>query len=92
MRALLDRLWVEWRQLGCDIETASEDIDCIAKEDEDCRRPPRIPSVGPLVATATVAAIGNGAVFHKGREFAAWLGLVPRQLLNRGQGQAVWHQ
>jgi hypothetical protein len=31
------------------------------------------------VATAVVSAIGNRAAFHKGREFAAWLGLVPRQ-------------
>lgn len=35
--------------------------------------------VGPLVATALVAAIDNGAVFTKGRDFAAWPGLVPRQ-------------
>jgi transposase len=35
--------------------------------------------VGPLVSTATLAAIGSGAAFRKGREFAAWLGLVPRQ-------------
>jgi transposase len=79
MRTLLDRLWVEWRQLDYDIEMASEDIKRIAGEDEDCRRLRQIPGVGPLVATATVAAIGNGAAFHKGREFAAWLGLVPRQ-------------
>ncbi len=32
-----------------------------------------------MVATATVAAIGHGAAFRRGREFAAWLGLVPRQ-------------
>jgi hypothetical protein len=39
----------------------------------------QIPGVGPLVATATVAAIGNRAAFHTGREFAAWLRLIPRQ-------------
>jgi len=36
-------------------------------------------NMGPLVSTAMVAAIGNGAAFRNGRDFAAWLGLVPRQ-------------
>jgi Transposase IS116/IS110/IS902 family len=39
----------------------------------------QIPGVGPLVSTAVVAAVGNGAAFRRGRGFAAWLGLVPRQ-------------
>lgn len=38
------------------------------------------PGIGPLIASATVAAIGNGAAFAKGRDFAAWLGLVPKQV------------
>ncbi len=38
MRTLLDRLWVEWRQLDYDIETASEDIERIAGEDKACQR------------------------------------------------------
>jgi transposase len=79
MRRLLDRLWQEWKQLQTDIEEVSAEIDTIASEDAACCRLRQIPGVGPLVSTATVAAIGNGAAFHKGREFAAWLGLVPRQ-------------
>ena len=39
-----------------------------------------MPGVGPLIASAMVAAIGNGAAFIKGRDFAAWLGLVPKQI------------
>ena len=35
---------------------------------------------GPLIASAMVAAIGNGTAFAKGRDFAAWLGLVPKQM------------
>jgi transposase len=38
-----------------------------------------IPGIGPLTATAVVASIGSGAEFRKGRSFAAWLGLVPKQ-------------
>jgi transposase len=79
MRTLLERLWVEWRQLDADIATAGEDIERISRENEACQRLRDIPGVGPLVATATIAAVGNGAAFRKGREFAAWLGLVPRQ-------------
>jgi len=35
--------------------------------------------MGPIVSTALVAAIGNGASFRKARDLTAWLGLVPRQ-------------
>ena len=72
-------MWQEWKQLEIEIATASDEIERIASEDAACRRLRQIPGVGPLVSTATVAAIGNGAAFRKGREFAAWLGLVPRQ-------------
>ena len=52
----------------------------------------KIPGIGPVIATAIVAAIGNGAAFRKGREFAAWLGIVPRQYSTGGKGEAVRHQ
>ncbi len=39
-----------------------------------------VPGIGPIISSATVAAIGTGDVFSKGRDFAAWLGLVPRQI------------
>jgi transposase len=42
---------------------------------------------GPLVATAIVAAIGNGAAFRKGREFAAWMGLVPKRYSTGGKAK-----
>ena len=87
MRTLLDRLWQEWKQLESGIETASDEIERIAGEDEACKRLRQIPGVGPLVSTATVAAIGNGAAFRKGREFAAWLGLVPRQHSTGGKAR-----
>jgi transposase len=79
MRMLLDQIWQEWKRLENDIAIISEEIERISKEDEACQRLRQIPGIGPLVSTATVAAIGNGAAFNKGREFAAWLGLVPRQ-------------
>ncbi|QRR05196.1 IS110 family transposase [Burkholderia sp. MS455] len=47
--------------------------------DEACRRISEIPGVGPLTATAAVSVIGQAQTFRSGREFAAYLGLVPRQ-------------
>jgi len=44
-----------------------------------------VPGVGPLISTATVAAIGSGEAFERGRDFAAWLGLVPRQYSTGGR-------
>ena len=39
-----------------------------------------VPGIGPIISSAIVAAIGTGDVFSKGRDFAAWLGLVPKQI------------
>ena len=49
----------------------------------------QIPGIGPIVATAIVAAIGNGAAFRKGRDFAAWLGIVPRQYSTGGKAKLL---
>jgi transposase len=61
--------------LGRQIDESDKIILQIANEIESCRRLIAIPGIGPL--TATIAAIGNGASFKKGRGFAAWLGVVP---------------
>jgi len=61
------------------LEEAEALIQLTAQESEACRRPDAIPGIGPVTATALIAAIGNGAAFGKGREFAAWLGLAPRE-------------
>ncbi len=63
------------------------EVEQIASSDPACQRLRQIPGIGPLVATAIVAAIGNGAAFHKGREFASWLGLVPRQHSTGGKAR-----
>lgn len=52
---------------------------------EESRRLEQIPGVGPLTATALVATIGEAKTFHNGRQFAAWLGLVPRQHSSGGK-------
>jgi transposase len=50
-----------------------------------CRRFDAIPSIGPIIATALIAAIGNEAAFRKGRDFATWVGLVPREYSTGGK-------
>lgn len=79
MRMILQQLWGEWRGLETDIAAVTKEIEAIATADAGCRRLLAIPGVGPLVATALVAAIADGTGFKRGRDLAAWLGLVPRQ-------------
>jgi transposase len=79
MRALLHRLREQWRFLDLDINAVSKELKTIARSRDDCRRLLTVPGVGPLVATALIASIGNGRQFKRGRELAAWLGLVPRE-------------
>jgi transposase len=79
LRWLLDRMWQEWKQIETDVEVISEEIERISKDDARCRQLRQIPGFGPLVSTATVAAIGNGTAFRRGRDFAVWMGVMPRQ-------------
>ncbi len=79
VRLLLAQLKVELDQLVIRLEEVDALVKKIAQESEVCRRLDAIPGVGPLRATALIAAVGNGAAFRKGREFAAWVGLVPRE-------------
>jgi len=85
MRRLLEQLWQEWKSLEEQIQLLSDEIEKIAGQDEACQRLLAVPGVGSLVATALVASVGNGAAFRRGREFAAWLGLVPRQFSTGGK-------
>ena len=54
-------------------------------QDERCQRLAQVEGVGPLIATALVAAVGNAHEFKSGRELSAWLGLVPRQHSSGGK-------
>jgi transposase len=85
MRNLLAQLWNEWKDLEQRVVDLNQEVELIASSDAACTRLRQIPGIGPLVATAIVAAIGNGAAFRKGREFAAWMGLVPKQYSTGGR-------
>ena len=89
MRNLLELLWEEWKMVEQQIGVLSHELERIADADAGCNRIQQIPGIGPVVATAIVAAIGNGGAFRKGREFAAWLGLVPRQYSTGGKARLL---
>jgi transposase len=77
LRVLLHELRLEMQYLHRQIEECDKLIVRIAGELEACNRLVAVPGIGPTIATATIAAIGNGAAFKNGRGFAAWLGVVP---------------
>jgi transposase len=60
-------------------------ISALAKACEPARRLMEIEGVGPVTATALVASVGNASAFKSGRQFAAWLGLTPRQNSSGGK-------
>jgi len=76
---LIGELIQDWRRLDERIAAVSAEIEALAKQDEGCQRLMSVPGVGPIISSAVVAAIGNGAGFKQGRDFAAWLGLIPKQ-------------
>lgn len=78
---LLETLREQWARVGQLDEQVAEieqRLRAWHKEDKASRRIAEIPGVGLLTATAAVAAMGDPKSFKSGREFAAWLGLVPK--------------
>jgi transposase len=80
MMRIIEELAGDWHRLDERIEGLSTDIKTLADQDPACGRLMSVPGIGPIISSAMVAAIGNGAAFSKGRDFGAWLGLVPRQM------------
>jgi transposase len=78
-RVLLAQLSRELEQLSTRIDEMDRVIERTAAEYEACQRLTTIPGIGPVTATALIAAIGNGAAFRKGRDLAAWIGMVPQE-------------
>src|ERR1700690_112989 len=78
-RALFARLLENFRQLDRQVEELEREINAWHREDTASQRIEAIPGIGPLTASALVASVGDAKLFHNGRQFAAWLGLVPRQ-------------
>lgn len=85
MRQLIAQLREHWASIDIQISDYTREIELAARRSDDCQRLLSIPGIGPLGATALIAAVGNAAIFSKGRELSAWLGLVPRQRTTGGK-------
>ena len=77
---VIEDLAGDWRRLDERIEGLSNEIEALARQDKGCERLMTVPGIGPIISSAMVAAIGTGDAFSKGRDFGAWLGLVPKQI------------
>src|ERR1700688_4140479 len=79
MVRVIEDLAGDWRRLDERVESLSSEIEAVARQDADCERLMSGRGIGPIISSAMVAAIGRGEVFARGRNFGAWLGLVPKQ-------------
>jgi transposase len=80
MLLIVEDLAGDWRRLDERIESMSAEITRVVEQDAACQRLMTVPGIGPIISSAMVAAIGTGDGFAKGRDFGAWLGLVPKQM------------
>ena len=85
MRALLADLREDLVRLDERIAEYDRKVARIAQQDPACQRLLSLPGVGPMIATALLAAVGDVSTFRNGREMSAWLGLVPRQCSTGGR-------
>jgi len=79
------KLVQEFVALEDQIAFYQEKLETLATTHPECQRLMTIPGIGPITATALVAAVGDVGVLKNGRQFAAWLGLVPKQHSTGGQ-------
>jgi transposase len=85
MVRMIAELSGECRHLDQRIEDVTGEIEALAKQDEACQLLMTVPGIGPIIASTMVSASGDGAAFAKGRDFGAWLGLVPKQISTGGR-------
>ena len=85
VRGILDVLVRQYSAIGTEIASIDKSILALHRSCEASRRLAEIPGIGPIVATALVAEIGNWKTFSSGRSLAAWIGLVPKQHTTGGK-------
>jgi len=84
-RRLLEGLRLDLVELDRRVGELDQEIAVAAQEDPVARRLQTVPGIGPITATALVAAVGDGRQFKRGRDLAAWLGLTPGQHSSGGK-------
>src|SRR5262249_59768412 len=86
---LFQQLLEELAALEARVATYDAQLTQVAQTHPVCQRLLTIPGLGELTATALVAAVSDAAQFKNGRQFAAWLGLVPRQHSTGGKSRLL---
>jgi transposase len=84
-RAILDVMARQYSAIGAEIRSIDKNILAWHRSCEASRRLEEIPGIGPIVATALVAEVGDWQEFRSGRNLAAWIGLVPKQHTTGGK-------
>ncbi len=84
-RAIFAELLGQLRDLNRRIEILEGKMVSICRAHPACWRLAKLPGVGPVIATAIIAAVNDGRQFRSGRELSAWIGLVPRQYTTGGK-------
>src|SRR5205814_1663999 len=87
-RLAIEELFTRVDDLRARVEALEAEIVAGHQANEASRRLAAIPGVGPLTASALVAAVGDGRQFRSARHFAAWLGLTPR-MASSGDKQRI---
>lgn len=88
-RSLLNGLWSDLVLLDDRLLELDREIERLANSNEVTRRLQQLRGVGPMVATALVATVGNAEQYPKGRQMAAALGLTPRQYSSGGKDRLL---
>lgn len=84
-RRLLHDLFLRLQRIHDEVLAYDRELEHLAKDSEVALRLMRVPGVGAVTATALVASVGDAHQFKNGRQFAAWLGLTPRQYTTGGK-------
>ena len=87
--AFFAELYEQFITIDKQIKGYTRQLEQLAKNSDVCQRMMKVPGVGSLTATALIAAVNQGKEFKKGREMAAWLGLVPRQHSTGGKSKLL---
>ncbi len=85
MHDIIIGLYEDWLWLDERIKSVSSEIGVLSNRETNCQQLKTIPGIGPIISTAVVSSIGTGEAFDRGRNFAAWIGFVPRQRSTGGK-------
>ena len=84
-RRLLHDLYLRLQRIHAEVLAYDREMEHLAKDSDPARQLMRVPGVGAITATALLASVGDARQFQNGRQFAAWLGLTPRQYTTGGK-------